>query len=261
MTRRAGRSVALWGLWGAALLSIPGWVGVGLSTAVMCLAMVPVWLLRPWLDPERRLLHRIASRWGGMLVGMLPGRRVEVIGKEHLPGRKPAILMANHQSYVDVPLLFDLPLQFRWVADEALFRIPFLGWGMRMAGYVPVRRGDARSGRRALEQARRWLGKGISVFVFPEGTRSHTGLLGRFQSGGFRLSVETGTPIVPVVVCGTRQLLPRGGWVFRPGRPLRVQILPPITPGPPPRSLRRLLSRVRGEMNRQYARMLPEMKG
>lgn len=254
---RAARSVALWG---AAVLSMLGWVGVGLSTAVMCLAMVPVQLLQPWVDPKRRLLHRIASLWGGMLVGMLPGKRVEVLGLEYLPRRKPAILMANHQSYVDVPLLFGLPVQFRWVADVALFWIPFLGWGMGMGGCVAVRRGDARSGQRALEQARRWLEKGISVFIFPEGTRSHTGVLGRFQSGGFRLAVETDTPIVPVVVCGTRQLLPRGGWIFRLGTPLQVRILPPVPPGPPPRSLRRLLSRVRSQMNREYGRMLKEVR-
>ena len=163
-----------------------------------------------------------------MLVGMAPGCRVRITGLEHLPAGQPVIFMANHQSYVDVPALFAMPGQFRWMADADLFRIPVFGWAMRMAGYVPVNRGSARDGTRSLETAKRWLSRGVSIFIFPEGTRSRTGVFGRFQMGGFRLAAESGVPVVPVVVTGTRRLLPRGSWVFRWGIPVEIRLLPPV---------------------------------
>ncbi len=183
---------------------------------------------------------------------MAPGCKVELIGRENIPAGRPAILMANHQSYVDGPSLLFLPGQFKWMADEGLFRIPVFGWAMRMAGYIPVRRGNAREGVRSLLRARQILTEGISIFIFPEGTRSHTGVLGRFQTGGFRLAAQTGAPIVPVVITGTRQLLPRRAWVFRWGVRVRIRILPAIPPSRDRKDLRAVMGQVRAQMREAY---------
>ncbi len=211
-----------------AAVSAAAWIGISLMTVFWTLVIAAVWVLHPWVDPERRRLHRLCSRWGRALIRMAPGCRVRLNGLERIPANQPVIFMANHQSYVDVPALFSMPGQFRWMADADLFRIPVFGWAMRMAGYIPVNRGDARAGVRSLERAKRWLSRGVSIFVFPEGTRSHTGVFGRFQMGGFRLAAESGVPVVPVVVSGTRQLLPRGSWVFRWGVPVEVDVLSPM---------------------------------
>ncbi len=236
-----------------ALVSIAAWAAIGFWTACWSTLIFLVYLNRRWLDPQHRRIHRMAAVWGRMLAAMAPGCSVEVIGREHLPAEKPVILMANHQSYVDIPVLYWLRWPFRWMADAGLFRIPFFGWAMGMAGYIPVHRGNAKAAVRFLERAKETLAQGTPIFIFPEGTRSHTGVLGRFQTGGFRLSIMTGAPIVPVVVVGTRYLLPRGSWIFRWGIRLSIHVLPPIFPaGDGLRQLRPLAAQVRRRMMEVY---------
>ena len=241
--------------WLLRILSAAAWVGIFIVTVWWTVLIALVFLLHPLLDPDRRFCHRLAGGWGRNLIRLAPGSRVELQGEERIPRDRPAIFLANHQSYVDVPLLFRVPAQFKWMADEGLFQVPVFGWAMRMAGYISVRRGDARNGFRSLERAKGWLARGISIFVFPEGTRSHTGMLGRFQTGAFRLAVSTRTPIVPVVVVGTRQLLPRDSWVFRWGVRLKIRILASVRPEDfaSPRELAR---HVRKMMRDEYARVL-----
>ncbi len=244
-----------------AILSILAWIGISLWTALLTLPIALVYLVHPLVDPDLKLTHGLASIWGRGLVSLAPGSTVYVTGQEHLPRGRPVILMANHQSYVDVPVLYFLKRQFKWMADEPLFRIPFFGWSMQMAGYIPVRRGDSKFGLRSLEQARAWLTRGIPILIFPEGTRSHTGVLGRFQTGGFRLAAQTRTPIVPVVVIGTRQLLPRGSWIFRLGVKLQLRVLPPVVPSDSGlREVRQLAVKVRSEMKRAYRQGIQEYR-
>ena len=240
-----------------AVVSVAAWVAIGFWTACWSTLIFVVYLNRRWLDPQHQRTHRMAAFWGRVLVAMAPGCSVELIGREHVPAEKPVILMANHQSYVDIPVLYWLRWPFRWMADAGLFRIPFFGWAMGMAGYFRVHRGNAKAAARSLEQAKKILAQGTPIFIFPEGTRSHTGVLGRFQTGGFRLAIMTGTPIVPVVVVGTRILLPRGSWVFRWGVRLQIHVLPPMAPaGDDLHQLRPLAAQVRRRMMETYRRQL-----
>lgn len=243
-----------------ALLSVFAWTGIGLSTVFWSSLIALDYLVHPLFDPDLKLAHRLASCWGRMLVRLAPGSRVEVVGLERIPTGKPVIFMANHQSYVDVPALFFIPAQFKWMADDDLFRIPVFGWAMRIAGYIPVRRGDAREGIRALRQAGDCLQRGTSIFIFPEGTRSHSGVLGRFQTGGFRLAISAQTPVVPVVVTGTRQLLPRGTWIFRWGVRLRLTVLDPVAPPVDRTAIRAMAHDVRIRMHRAYAHELKALR-
>ena len=242
-----------------AILSVIAWIGISLSTIGWTILMGFVYLVHPWLDPQRKIIHSMASLWGRGLVSLAPGCRVQVFGREQIPQGRPVILMADHQSYVDVPALYFLRWQFKWMADADLFRVPFFGWAMGMAGYIPVQRGNPEAGLRSLEQAKQWLSRGISIFVFPEGTRSHTGVFSRFQTGGFRLAVTTGTPIVPVVLVGTRQLLPRGSWIFRLGVKPQIHLLAPVTlPSSDPGQVHLLAKKVRRQMMLVYQRYLRE---
>ena len=236
------------------------WIGISISTMFWTLLIAIVFAGHRLWDPQLRLAHRLASMWGRSLVAMAPGTKVKLTGLQHLPAGRSVIFMANHQSYVDVPSLFFVPAQFKWMADVDLFRIPVFGWAMAMAGYVSVRRGDGREAVRSLQKAERLLKQGISVFVFPEGTRSHTGVLGRFQSGGFRLAAKTGTPIIPVVVTGTRHLLPRGDWVFSWGARVWIDVLPIVEPPARHRELRLWMDKVRARMREAYARRIKEMR-
>ncbi len=243
------------------LVSIMSWIAVSILTVFWTVLIGLIYLIHRVVDPDLRIAHRLASIWGRNLIAMAPGCRVKVLGQENIPREGPVVFMANHQSYVDVPALFFLKHQFKWMADVYLFRIPFFGWAMRMAGYVPVRRGDPRSSLKTLRQAKDWLNRGVSIFIFPEGTRSRTGTFGVFQMGGFRLAASTGIPIVPVVVVGTRQLLPRENWTFRFGVKPRIYILAPITPSSTGLGhVRQLARQVRVQMVKAYRQGLKEFR-
>lgn len=128
--------------------------------------------------------------------------------------RGPFIVVANHQSILDILLLSRVPREMKWIAKEELFDLPWVGWMLRMSGDIPIRRGDAESGGEALARARTYLSRGMSVMLFPEGTRSRTGKLLPFKSGAFRLAAETGVPVLPIAVHGTARGMPKGGpWV------------------------------------------------
>ncbi len=236
------------------------WIGISISTMFWTLLIAIVFAGHRLWDPQLRLAHRLASMWGRSLVAMAPGTKVKLTGLQHLPAGRSVIFMANHQSYVDVPSLFFVPAQFKWMADVDLFRIPVFGWAMAMAGYVSVRRGDGREAVRSLQKAERLLKQGISGFIFPEGARSHTGVMGRFQSGGFRLAADTGASIVPVVVSGTRQLLPRGDWVFRWGARVWIDLLPAMDPPAGRPEIRSKMAEVRVRMKEAVGRRLKDLR-
>jgi 1-acyl-sn-glycerol-3-phosphate acyltransferase len=116
----------------------------------------------------------------------------------------------------------------KWLAKASLFSVPFAGWGMWLAGDIPVRRGDVTSGREALERCARWLERGVPVVIFPEGTRSGTGELLPFKDGAFRLAIESGADVLPIAVAGTRRALPKHSWRFSRAR-ARVAIGRPLS--------------------------------
>lgn len=192
----------------------------------MALASLVVWIV----DPQYRSVHRIAEGWGRAIFLLNPGWRISVAGRGFLKPSGTYLLVANHQSLFDIMALYHLRRQFKWVAKAELFPIPFIGWGMSAARYIKLRRGKSRSIRRTYDEARRFLKDGMSVVFFPEGTRSHTGVLQPFKNGAFKLAIETGVPVVPVAVYGTRDLLPRQHLRFAWRARVRVQVLPPIDP-------------------------------
>ncbi len=242
------------------IVAIFAWIGIAFCTLFFTLLMALYYPLVLLIDRDRKGLHRLASFWGRCLILLAPGCRVQVIGAEHLPKNKPVIFACNHQSYVDIPTLFFLPGQFKWMADAGLFRIPVFGQALSMAGYLPVKRGDPKAGVAALARAKQVLSRGISIFIFPEGTRSTTGVLGRFQSGGFRVALASQTPVVPVLLIGTRQLLPRNSWYFRWGIRLQVRILPPMQPPADAHGMRSFIHAVRKTMRAEYQRSLKQYR-
>lgn len=206
------------------------WGAIGLLTIVASLTILLVNLLVGLIDRKRRLAHWIASCWGVLALRCNPLWRVRVIGRHHIPSRRAVIFVSNHQSMLDIMAGFLVLHQFKWVAKQELFGIPLFGWAVAGAGYIRLARGENRSIRESYAQARRWVESGVSVFFFPEGTRSRTGELGAFKSGAFKLAVDTGTPVVPVAIAGTRDLLKRGSWLFNPVARVQVTVLAPLSP-------------------------------
>jgi 1-acyl-sn-glycerol-3-phosphate acyltransferase len=172
-------------------------------------------------------VHLIARTWAYSIL-VASRIRVKVVGQEQFDPTRSYIFMSNHQSNFDIPvLLARLRCQFRWLAKAELFRIPIFGRGMRGAGYIPIDRSDRRAAIRSLQKAAETIRTGTSVMIFPEGTRSRDGVLRSFKKGGFVLAADAGVPIVPVVIHGTFQIMPRSGLRIRSG-PVCVQVLAPI---------------------------------
>ena len=135
--------------------------------------------------------------------------------------------VSNHESFVDILLISHLPWEMKWLSKVEILRIPVLGWDMWLAGDVPVERGTARSAVKAMRRCAEILAQRVSVIIFPEGTRSPTGEMLPFKDGAFRLAIDAGVPILPLVVSGTGTALPKHGWRF--GRSnAEVRVLPPV---------------------------------
>lgn len=167
-------------------------------------------------DRTGHFAHGCARLWSRLILATT-GVRVAVKGLERLTPGKTYVFVSNHQSIYDTPVLFwSLPFQLRIIAKDSLGRFPFLGWHLRRTGHMLVdRRRPDRAG--ILRRAARLVREGLSLIVFPEGTRSITGTLGRFKGGSFMLALEAGLPIVPVSVDGTRCVMRKGRLETRPG--------------------------------------------
>lgn len=210
--------------------SIAWWLSFALSLPVLFVGAAAVFLLTAAFDRRRVALHLYSCLWASLYVWTNPLWRVRFEGREHLPWRGPAVLVANHLSLLDVLVLYGLFRPFKWVSKEAVFRVPFVGWNMRLNDYVPVVRGDRESVRRMMEHCRAHLSRGAPVLLFPEGTRSRDGRLQPFKDGAFRLASDAGVPVVPIAVEGTGDALPKHGLVLRQPMRARVRVLAPIPP-------------------------------
>jgi 1-acyl-sn-glycerol-3-phosphate acyltransferase len=179
-------------------------------------------------DDTGRWQHACARLWSRLIL-ISSGIRTRVEGIENVDPRTTAIYCANHQSAMDIPVLFvNLPVQFRFVAKRSLFKIPFLGWHLKRSGHIPVDRNRPREGRRSLDQAAERIRAGSSVVLFPEGHRSRDGKLLPFKSGSFYLAIQAGVPVVPITLNGTRAVLKPDTYHVRAGQTEMI-VHPPIS--------------------------------
>lgn len=232
-----------------AVLSLWSWVLAVTLTIFFNLvgfAVTPVSFL---LDRKpRSLIHRVAILWAKSIMGTSPFWRLHVDGQKHVESGAHYVVISNHQSMLDIlAALAGIPLNFRFLAKKELFRIPFLGWHMALAGYIPIDRGNPQSGREALVTASQLLKKGISVLFFPEGTRSLDGKIKSFKSGAFKLAQTENLKILPVVMEGTGEALPKKSWVVQNIAHMKVSILKPVSL-PPQQDLESAIESVRSRM-------------
>ena len=141
--------------------------------------------------------------------------------------RRPYVVVANHESYADVFLISCFPWEMKWLSKDTMFKIPFMGWMMQMAGDIKLIRGKRESAIDAINKCRDRLKKKVSIMIFPEGTRSNTWEMLPFKDGAFRLAIEAGAPVLPIAVAGTRGAMAKGTFQFLPARAI-AQVLEPI---------------------------------
>ncbi len=186
-----------------------------------------VFLFTVPFDRGRYAVGRLFRLLGVTAVKLNPLWRFDTAGTFIRDPRRPYVAVSNHESYADIFLISHLPWEMKWLSKETMFRIPCFGWMMRMAGDIQVRRGERSSIVDAMAAARDRLKRRVSVMIFPEGTRSRNDEMLPFKDGAFRLAVETGTPILPMAVAGTRSAMAKGTFRFQRAR-ARVKVLDPI---------------------------------
>jgi len=199
------------------------WSCIGMTTLVLGFL---AFLTYPF-DRKGRVVHHYARLWGK--IALLANRvKVELEGMEHVKGEGPYIFMSNHQGYYDVfALLGHLPFQFKWLVKKELFSIPILGWTMAAAGYINIDREGTRKTVEALNEAAQKIREGMSILIFPEGSRSPDGSIQSFKKGGFTLAIKSRVPIVPIAITGTREIMPKGKLTVAAGE-IRIQMSHPI---------------------------------
>jgi 1-acyl-sn-glycerol-3-phosphate acyltransferase len=204
-------------------------------------------------DRDRRIAHSFGYWWADAIFAVNPFWSLKITGLQNLDPHKTYVIVANHQSFFDIVLLYKIRAQFKWVAKEELFRIPLFGWSMSLAKHVKLARAEHGSIKKAYDEATGWLKKGTSVVFFPEGTRSTTNELNPFKNGAFKLAIQEKKPILPIAISGTRNFIPRGSWVFKARASATLKVLPPIeTEGYLPEDFSALRDIVRNKISENF---------
>jgi 1-acyl-sn-glycerol-3-phosphate acyltransferase len=185
------------------------------AISVYTIAFGSVSLLSTLFDRSGNFSHRCARGWAWMIL-KTSGVRVNVAGLERLDSSRSYVFAANHQSIYDIPIVFAcLPFQLRIISKESLGRIPFIGWHLLRAGHVLVDRSNPGAG--VVKKMARLVEEGHSLIVFPEGTRSIDGAVGRFKGGSFVIALQSALPVVPITITGSRHVMRKGQVTVHPG--------------------------------------------
>jgi 1-acyl-sn-glycerol-3-phosphate acyltransferase len=213
-------------LW-QSLMSVWAWLVLVGCILIWFPLMALVRLVTAPFDRGRYAVGYLFRRIGPVMASLNPLWRFSYTGTMPPDPRKPFVVVSNHESFADILLISHLPWEMKWLSKVELFRVPVLGWMMQLAGDIPVKRGFGPSAIEAMARCREILKRRVSVMIFPEGTRSTTSDLLPFKDGAFRLAIDAGVPILPLVLRGTGTALPKHDWRF--GRSTAVvKVLEPV---------------------------------
>lgn len=234
------------------IYSVLIWTGISL----LIIFWLPLLFLR-WLfdrDKTKYKTGRLFRKLGFAISRINPNWNVSIEGYQQFDDRRPYIIVSNHLSNADIPVISNLPWEMKWVAKKELFDLPVVGWMMNMAGDISVDRSSAGKRLGVFKKCRYYLENNVSVMFFPEGTRSRTGKLKRFLPGAFDLAIRENIPVLPIVLDGTQGCLPKKTWVFKPDVFVKLKVLTPVdTSGFSQGEADKLMSAVRNQMIAQLA--------
>lgn len=206
----------LWCIW----FFTSGFFMVGISVLLTILTFP--------FDKNRRIVHYWGGIWSSIYFWTNPFWRREYIGLSNIDPSKTYVLVANHSSYWDILVLYALFKPFKFVSKESIFNMPNIGLQMRLSQYVKIVRGELKSIREMIGTCKKWLNQGSSVLIFAEGTRSEDGEIHPFKDGAFRLAVDCNVPVIPIVVDGTYEIVPKIRTLLDFSSDITVCVMPPV---------------------------------
>ncbi len=201
---------------------------VGVTSALFYMVALVIWTLTVCFDRRLVMLHMFTSFWAVLYLWVVPAWQVTVSGRERIRRGVTYMVVSNHQSQLDILVAFKLFFPFKWVSKAAVFQLPFIGWNMLLNRYVKIERGRKDSIARMMQACERNLTAGNSVYFFPEGTRSKTGIVKPFKHGAFTLAQKMKVPILPIVINGTKNALPKNSLNFHGRHAIHIQVLEEI---------------------------------
>ena len=210
------------------LISLYIWTFMLVTILPLFLLYCIIWLVVLPFDRKKLVTHCFTIGWTRLYLAINPGWRIQIEGMDRIDKMKHYILISNHQSIIDIALLLQLRVNFKWVSKIELAGFPFVGWVIWMNDHILVRRGDKQSVVQMSEACKRSLSEGFSIFMFPEGTRTSDGEIKPFKEGAFVMAKDNGIPILPVVLDGASKALPRKGFWFKAGQLFTIKVLDAI---------------------------------
>lgn len=201
---------------------------IGISSMIMVVIGFVIRLLTFPFDPRRVAVNLFSSFWASLYIWLMPFWSVQVINRKKLDMKKSYVMVSNHQSQLDILVVYQLYFPLRWISKAAVFRLPFIGWHMLNNGDVKLKRGDKESIRQMMEQCEKLLAQNVSIMIFPEGTRTRTGRVKPFKPGAFILAKKMKKSIVPLVINNTKNALPKYSLVLQGRHKMTVEVLDEI---------------------------------
>ena len=201
------------------------WSFLTVSSIALFPVAVLIWAVTLPFDRRRALLHRFTCFWASLYTWLNPAWPVTVVGREKVRSGVAYVMVSNHLSLLDILVMFRLFRHFKWVSKVENFRVPCIGWNMSLNRYIKLRRGDRKSIVRMIEACEKTIAEGNSIMMFPEGTRSPTGLMRAFKPGAFEIAQRTRSAILPIVLQGTADALPKRGFVLQGRHPIQLRVL------------------------------------
>jgi 1-acyl-sn-glycerol-3-phosphate acyltransferase len=235
------------------------WSTFVVDAVILMIINLIVFALTYPFDSKRKVIHAFSYYWGLHYLWVNPFWKMEYECRANINPKKSYIIVGNHQSMFDICVMYKIPLVFKWVSKKEVFKIPFVGWLLKLHGDILIRRGTTQSTKEMLKKAEEWINKGCSISIFPEGTRSDDGKIHDFKEGAFMIAKLNKLPVLPVVVEGTRKVLPPGSAVLGGCATVRIHVLPEV-PAETVASLkmRDLSAMLNKMMLDEHKRMAPE---
>ncbi len=206
-----------------------GWfIFVSVTSVFFFLTALLIRLVTWPFDRRQAVLQQFTCFWAALYTWIIPAWKIRIEGRENLAGKTSRVVVSNHQSLLDILVLFNLFFHFKFVSKAEIFRVPLIGWNMYLNRYIKLTRGDKKSVARMLKDCEKAISEGSSVLIFPEGTRSPDGRIKTFKTGAFIVAQRMKAPILPIVISGTNAALPKYSLNFHGTYEIMLRVLEPV---------------------------------